>query len=322
MCGIFGAIGKPDAMALKFLCYLNESRGRQSTGTYTYDGTELGYFYRCTTSASEMLKTMDSNVFNDSKLFIGHTRQSTHGSITLENCHPFQIGNTIGAHNGIIYNHNDVTKDDNVKYEVDSQAIFHLIDKGKDLSALRGYMGIAYTDITKLGTLFLSKFNCPLAVLKTNDTIYFSSLEEHLKLLNLKGEYITLEESKIYQFNPDLTFSIIGEYKMTQYSTAADETTTSGGYTFPNYKSKYREYTAPCCGRTYYKKHKKGEKCWICEKYSDKNVLPKDKEEARLATNRWYIQEYGSESFLDEDYYPKSKGVMSLYGRGWDSWEC
>lgn len=325
MCGIFGAIGKPDAMALKFLCYLNQERGRQSTGLYNYDGNELGYFYRTTSSASEMLKTLDSEVFNNAKLLIGHTRQSTHGTISLENCHPFQIGNIIGAHNGIIYNHNDVVKDDNVKYEVDSQAIFHLLDKGKSLSVLRGYMGIAYADVTKLGTLFLSRFNCPVAVLKTADTIYFSSLEEHLKLLNLKGEYIVLEESKIYQFNPDLTFSIVGEYTMEKYSTVADTNTTSGGYDWSKYKGSryvYRQYEAHCCGRESYKKLKKNELCWVCEMYSKKNKLPDNKKEARIATYKWYLEEYGVECALDDDFFPTDVGVRSLYDRGWDSWEC
>ncbi|HEY6020089.1 MAG TPA: hypothetical protein VIY48_09350 [Candidatus Paceibacterota bacterium] len=64
-----------------------------------------------------------------------HGRHATTGAITVENAHPFDLGDGwFGAHNGIIYDHPQLAK-----YAVDSLSALHSLAKGEDLSNAKGY---------------------------------------------------------------------------------------------------------------------------------------------------------------------------------------
>ena len=91
---------------------------------------------------------------------IGHTRKKTTGAITERNAHPFNIeGVVVGAHNGIVYNHNKVAETLGVEVEVDSEVIFHAIHRGLDLSEVRAYGAITYADIRDPGHIYMGRFN-------------------------------------------------------------------------------------------------------------------------------------------------------------------
>ena len=58
---------------------------------------------------------------------MGHTRYATLGSPSINsNNHPIRTGNTIGTHNGSIYNHKELFQKYNMTRfaQVDSEAIF------------------------------------------------------------------------------------------------------------------------------------------------------------------------------------------------------
>lgn len=91
-------------------------------------------------------------------LFLGHTRASTTGEITLKNAHPFRINDIIGAHNGIIYNHDEL----NTKYKgrhaaVDSKHIFHHLSEKRPLSELEGWGAVWYTKWSDQRRIYLFK---------------------------------------------------------------------------------------------------------------------------------------------------------------------
>lgn len=71
--------------------------------------------------------------------FLGHTRSATKGSVTIENCHPFKLGDVLGVHNGIIQNHEQLDKKYGRSFPVDSMHVFAHLDEGLPLTDLYGY---------------------------------------------------------------------------------------------------------------------------------------------------------------------------------------
>ena len=130
-----------------------DNRGGHSWG-YWADNLNL------TKGMGEMSVELDCHVFEGSKQVIAHSRWATHGPRTVSNSHPFVQGHIIGAHNGVITNHEDMNKKyPERKFEVDSQHIFQHISDGLDLNELKGYGTIVWTDIDVPGCINFCKFN-------------------------------------------------------------------------------------------------------------------------------------------------------------------
>lgn len=198
MCGIFGAIGDYEADKVKILCLLNENRGQHSTGIWNgkavlkdkITATEFCIKYK--------------NVWKESDILLGHTRYATTGAITKDNAHPFIINNIVGTHNGAIYNFHDKMAVNNIKFEVDSQIIFHVLNKGIDkLKELHGYWGLAWYDRRDRGKLWLSCNNGELhyVIDSANNTLYYSSDPNHLKAIGVKGNIVKVKHNTILKID-------------------------------------------------------------------------------------------------------------------------
>ena len=139
MCGITGWImdQKPSEVFTLSLMSHMEKRGYQSFGFYNGETAKVT---RNVGEITEILRASDLNFTNG---FL-HTRHATQGKIVAQNSHPFAIGDLIGAHNGIIYNHALLNIDHKRKCAVDSEHIFHHICDNKDLTELEGYAAIEY----------------------------------------------------------------------------------------------------------------------------------------------------------------------------------
>ena len=108
----------------------------------------------------DMAEELNCHVFKDSKQVIAHCRWATHGAQTVENSHPFHQGRIIGAHNGVITNHDDLNKMYPERdFDVDSQHIFQHINDGQDLAELSGYGATVWTDTDLAGCINFCKFN-------------------------------------------------------------------------------------------------------------------------------------------------------------------
>ena len=203
MCGLVGYISKEkiNNIDLLYLLQENDSRGGHSTGFY--NGSD---FFKCIGASDNLFPEIRKN---SSDLIIGHTRYATHGKHTLENQHPFQYGNIIGAHNGVISNYEEVGDKYGIdKTVVDSQMIFKVLNHTQDVQTLGLFSGTLATLFSNGdGHMYAYRKGNPLYVGKilNNDsykgnTIYFSSLEYSLKELECDVVY-QLKEGILYKFN-------------------------------------------------------------------------------------------------------------------------
>lgn len=175
MCGIVAYIGKDTPInKLMYLMYDNDSRGGHSSGAYI-----SGKIYKSTDESANLLSMIDEP---SSNLFIGHTRYATHGVKTAENTHPYTFGKYIGVHNGVLGNYEKLLSEQELpEVDVDSKAIYSILDKTDDYSTLGSHSGTINAVWTENnGQLYVYRRNNPLYRLRTDDGIYFSSLKKVL----------------------------------------------------------------------------------------------------------------------------------------------
>lgn len=107
-------------------------------------------------------------------ILMGHNRWATTGAINSINAHPFEVGNLVGAHNGTLAN--QALLDDHLKFNVDSENIYHHMNKN----------GVSDT-VSKLdGAYALSWFN------KEEGTINFIRNKERTLFWTRTDDGLTL----------------------------------------------------------------------------------------------------------------------------------
>jgi hypothetical protein len=186
MCGIFGYdltqlninLGTR-ALLLAGLAMLNDTRGGQGFGYLYYKNSKP----KAKRGLGEINQECSNMVKH--KLLMGHTRYATHGKQAVKNCHPFEVGDIIGAHNGVLGNHKELNVTHNRKFEVDSQHLFAHLNEGKPFDDISGYGAIEWIKKGKKKCIHLCKLmGGELAIykIKIGDKIgvIWSSDEDHL----------------------------------------------------------------------------------------------------------------------------------------------
>lgn len=167
MCGIYGwhlskkhtmSVAQREAMAAS-LAASNTSRGGMSWGTYSIlrgaDG-KLGE-PQIKRAVGPLDEVPGIGLTGLADVMMGHTRYATRGAITVDNCHPFKVGDVTLAHNGVVYNWASL----DVKYgrscAVDSQHLAHHLAERRPFTDLEGYGAIQYVRDAAPGEVQLSR---------------------------------------------------------------------------------------------------------------------------------------------------------------------
>lgn len=211
MCGIMGLSFKKNtistgrrAVFLTNLARLNDIRGGHSWGLLGFqdDGG-----IRVKRGLGDLVKSAYELV--DYNMLFAHTRFATTGARTIRNAHPFEHDHIIGAHNGTIGNHRELSNRYKRNFEVDSQHLFAHLAENKDFNEIEGYGAIEWYDRNEPDSLFLSKMrNGSLAVYGIGEQdnvrgVVWSSdwkhLEEALECAGIKKHFpYKVEEGNVY----------------------------------------------------------------------------------------------------------------------------
>jgi predicted glutamine amidotransferase len=238
MCGIAGIMMYPknrSANELEFIKELaselaieNQARGTHATGIATFG--ENGYdVLKHNIRADELtqydawIDFLDKNITNETYSILVHTRMATQGSPSNnDNNHPIVTATNIGVHNGMIYNDDSLFHKEGLsrQAEVDSEAIFRLIDKelGNDrgntknvAEKLSGVYAVAFVKKEERNILNYFRNSNPttFAYIPSLNIVVFASLEKFIKdaiiTANKYCNYIskfTLDISNIEYFSP------------------------------------------------------------------------------------------------------------------------
>jgi len=227
MCGIFGYAKQQNAQnnnqieilkdVLTYLADESVIRGTDSTGISMISPSERRTF-KATAPSSEVVghEAWESNILDrvdrDSTIVIGHVRLATHGSVTKRNAHPFEIGEVIGAHNGVIYNYNKLAEKYNKSIEVDSEIIFaslNLHPMEKALEELEGDYAVSWVKESNKILHLARESSRPLCVAywkKARVLLWASTadiMKKSLKRAGLNLAQVGLKSEVIYTFDTD-----------------------------------------------------------------------------------------------------------------------
>jgi len=155
------------------------------------------------------------NEVRDSKVLLGHTRNKTMGNESfMKNNHPFETKDFILAHNGVIFNSEEMLAEEGIKtdIETDSYSLVALIQKEYDehqevIEAIRKTVektsGFSCWLYDKGHKIYFFRDRYPLVFFFGRKHFSFASSEEILKSIyqRSKVDFSETEEGMIYEFD-------------------------------------------------------------------------------------------------------------------------
>lgn len=138
MCGLVGIAGKlltaQHIKTFRDMLYFDTIRGEDSTGvaliSKAHEAEPIVEVLKSVGSAAEFYydHTPSKKVYNLTtdpvSIMLGHNRYATQGVVNLENAHPFDFPNVVGAHNGTVQMSSLSKFNGYLEYDVDSRIIY------------------------------------------------------------------------------------------------------------------------------------------------------------------------------------------------------
>lgn len=211
MCGMFGWFVESNKVTVKeraiMAAIMAVEMDRRGGDSWGYAGINTKHIHR-KRGMGDMAEGLDASTLAGLSRLIGHTRAASTGRVCKRNAHPFHIGTMIGAHNGVILNHNELNVNHARDCAVDSQHIFRHLIEGKPLSELVGWGAIEWFDTRDPGSLYLGTFTGALSVYcigtesNTKGVVWASTeaaVVRAMTMAGLSGQAYKLEDRKVYR---------------------------------------------------------------------------------------------------------------------------
>lgn len=224
MCGIYGIAKTPTPYTkkqlklasniLREIAIDSETRGSHSSGI-----AKVGLstrVYKSLLPSSKFVKTKDfksalKSLKDESTILLGHTRFATDGAIVKTNAHPFRIGDVVGAHNGCVYNIEEMKTKLDKQCPVDSQLIFKSINESDNIQDAVKYFdsdfALSFVKNNPFVLHLCRESNRPLyvAYIPSLQTLYYASeegfIDDALDKYNTDGDIFSLNTNTLYSFD-------------------------------------------------------------------------------------------------------------------------
>ena len=220
MCGIVGMVSQyqtgfwnQHSSIFTNMLVCDSVRGPDSTGVFGVKKSGNVKYLKTKGNPFEMVelseyKKFKDGIYSDFSMVVGHNRKATIGKISDETAHPFQEGNLILVHNGTLFNHKSLTKQE---VEVDSQAIVHsFVENGykESLKEIDGAFALVWYDADDKLLRLVRNDKRPLGLVETDSAWYFASEPGMLAWLlsreNIKPkQLVPCEPGVVYSFSND-----------------------------------------------------------------------------------------------------------------------
>lgn len=288
MCGIFGWSVKPGALSdvqkaalAAVLAVSNDNRGGDSWGFCSSVEDNLLDIKRGLKEIAPQALVLSS-----ADTLIAHTRKATTGEKTVENAHPFEIGDIIGAHNGTISNHDDLKKKyKRESFKVDSMHLFAHISEGRRFKDIAGYGAIEWMERNKPHAVFLCKlYNGDLNIYGIGDPdmpegIIWSSKKDHLETAITSARIVafayTVSVGQVYRAEGGILYTDPRKlFLRSKKSYSSSSSSTTSGNSWQSHKDDY--------GAPYYNQQYRSGHGWH-EKDNHQKLLPGPKEEKKAS---------------------------------------
>lgn len=141
------------------------------------------------------------------KVLMGHNRYATVGGHTVENAHPFQFENLVGAHNGTLDNWAINRLEDHKFFGTDSEALYNSISKNgvkKTIEKMSGAWALTWYDLETSSINMLRNSKRPLYYAYSEDrmTLFWASEASMLEWI-LGRNHMKIYDKTIFLCDPD-----------------------------------------------------------------------------------------------------------------------
>ena len=217
MCGIAGwnLTEKASDSFYSTLAAVMQDRGEESYGIFA-DG-------KITKGTGAILEELPAKAMATLAGFL-HTRHATHGKVKAANAHPFERGNLIGAHNGVLWNHSELNQKYTRTNAVDSMHIFDHISQGLPLDDINGYGAIEFfrngqyfVGCCNHGDLEIALTSIGVVWASTARAIHSAIKQASIELVH----FYKIEEGKIYRIESDSVYETEETFQLS-YSRPVD----------------------------------------------------------------------------------------------------